>query len=307
MSDLELRTTMNFQYGVAREIAPDLAPGVQRIVAENPSPFTFKGTNTYIIGTRELAVIDPGPDDAAHRAAILKAVAGRPVSHILLTHTHHDHYDGLGPLQADLRAAICGYGREAPTLRKISPDGTESADHAFRPDIAMRDQQTIEGTDWSLTALFTPGHAPDHLCFELADARGPTGVTFSGDHVMAWNTSVVAPPEGRMADYLASLQHMEGRGAKLYLPGHGGKLKEPERMVHAYRVHRNWREKAIHRAIAEGHSTIIAIVNLVYPGIDPRLVRAASLSVQAHVEHLIEQRRVTCDGPVTFDRPLSIA
>ena len=290
---------MNFEYGVARE----LAPGVLRIVANNPSPFTFKGTNTYVVGTRTLAVIDPGPEDPDHCDAILRAVAGRRVSHIVLTHTHHDHFDGLDRLQDRLGAIVCGWGREAPAANRSSPAGGESADRSFRPKLKLADNQTIDGDGWSLTALFTPGHAPDHLCLVL----GETGITFSGDHVMAWNTTVVAPPEGRMADYLGSLQRLEGRGARLYLPGHGGKLKEPERMVHAYLVHRNWREKAIYRAIGDGHPTIVDIVNLVYPGIDPRLVRAASLSVQAHVEHLIEQKRILCDGPVTFDRRLSVA
>ena len=308
MADLEFRTKMNFDYGVAREIASDLAPGVLRVVANNPSPFTFKGTNTYIVGTRELAVIDPGPDDPAHCEAIMRAVAGRPVSHIVLTHTHHDHFDGLDRLQDRLEAKVSGYGREAPSVNRTSAmDGGENADRSFRPELVLRHEQTIEGDGWSLTALHTPGHAPDHLCFVLGQAGRATGVTFSGDHVMAWNTSVVAPPEGRMADYLASLQRLEGRGATLYLPGHGGKLRQPERMVHAYLVHRNWREKAIFRAIEEGHRTIVDIVNLVYPGIDRRLVRAASLSVQAHVEHLIEQNRILCAGPVTFDRQLSVA
>ena len=312
MADLEFRTKMNFDYGVAREIAPELAPGVLRVVANNPSPFTFKGTNTYIVGTAELAVIDPGPDDPVHCEAVVRAIAGRPVSHIVLTHTHHDHYDGLDRLQDTLQAKVCGYGREAPAASSKSPvDGGERADRSFRPDVVLRHDQTIEGDGWALTALFTPGHAPDHLCFVLGGPDrangGATGVTFSGDHVMAWNTSVVAPPEGRMSDYLASLQRLEGRGARLYLPGHGGKLKQPERMVHAYLVHRNWRENAIYSAIQDGHRTIVDIVNLVYPGIDRRLVRAASLSVQAHVEHLIEQNRILCDGPVTFDRQLSVA
>ena len=303
MAALEFRTKMKFEYGVAREIAPELAPGVQRIVANNPSPFTFKGTNTYLVGTRELALIDPGPDDPAHCEAVLRAVAGREVTHIILTHTHHDHFDGLERLQSHLGAMVCGYGRDKVGPRRTSPDGSESSDRSFKPDLVVRHEETIAGADWSLTALFTPGHAPDHLCFVLDG----TGVTFSGDHVMGWNTSVVAPPEGRMADYLASLQRLEGRGAKLYLPGHGGKLTEPERMVHAFLVHRNWREKAIYRAIEDGHRTIVDIVNLVYPGIDPRLVRAASLSVQAHVEHLIEKHRILSDGPVTFDRRLSVA
>lgn len=296
MPELELRTKMNFAYGVPRE----LAAGVVRIVANNPSPFTFKGTNTYIVGATDLAIIDPGPADEDHAHAVLAAVAGRHVSHIVLTHTHHDHFDGLPRLQAALPdAVICGYGRHAPGTsgRRTAIDGAEASDTSFEPRVVMRDGDWIAGSDWRLTALFTPGHAPDHLCLALDGA----GITFSGDHVMAWNTSVVAPPEGRMSDYLASLQRMLGRNDTLYLPGHGGKLNEPERMVRAYLVHRRWREEAILNAIKDGRQTINDVVSLVYREIDSRLVRAASLSVQAHVEHLIERQLVTCGDPLTFD------
>ena len=184
-----------------------------------------------------------------------------------------------------------------------SLDGSESSDVDFAPDIALRDGDNIDGDGWRLTALFTPGHAPDHLCFALGDSS----VLFSGDHVMGWNTSVVAPPEGRMADYLASLDRLKGRGHTLYLPGHGGKLKDPERMVRAYMFHRQWRESSILTAIKDRGCSIAEIVNLVYPGIDRRLVRAASLSVEAHVVHLMEKGLVTCHGPLTSDRRLSAA
>lgn len=300
MAELELRTRMNFEYGVPRE----LVPGVERVVAKNPSPFTFKGTNTYIVGTRDVAIIDPGPEDEAHCDAVVTAVGGRRVSHILLTHTHHDHLDGLDRLHAAVGGIVCGYGREAPaTPSRSAYDGSESSKKSFRPEIVMRDGDKIAGEGWAITALHTPGHAPDHLAFALEG----TGVLFSGDHVMAWNTSVVAPPEGRMADYLPALEKLIGRGDTLYLPGHGGKLMSPERMVRAYLWHRHQRERSIYDAVADGRRTINEIVSLVYPGLDPRLVRAASLSVQAHVEHLIEQSRLTCDGPVTWDRQLSLA
>lgn len=300
---IDLSKRINFEYGVPRE----LAPGVQRIVCNNPGPFTYKGTNTYIVGTRSLAIIDPGPDDAAHCAAIVKAVGGRAVSHVVLTHTHHDHFGGLARLAAEINATTAGYGREAPAgAKRRSPiDGTEGSDNSFRPDIVLRDGDTIDGDGWRLEALFTPGHAPDHLCFALTG----TGVVLSGDHVMAWNTSVVAPPEGRMGDYLPALERLIGRGDTLYLPGHGGKLIQPERMVRAYLVHRRMREEAILGVIrdAGGTATIDGIVSLVYRGLEPKLVRAASLSVQAHVEHLIERRLVTCAGPMSFDCRLSPA
>ncbi len=300
---IDLNQRINFTYGEPRE----LEPGVARVVANNPSPFTFKGTNTYILGTRTLAVIDPGPDDEAHYAAILRAVAGRPVSHIVLTHAHGDHADGIPRLQSALDAPLAAYGYEGRDARG-SPDTprlTEAGSKSVRPDIVLRDRSVIEGDGWKLEAIFTPGHMPDHLCFAL---DGPDfaqkDILFSGDHVMAWNTSVVAPPDGNMGDYLASLERLRGRNDRLYLPGHGGKLATPERMVRAYLIHRRMREEAILNTIRERPRTITEIVAVIYPTIDPKLVRAASLSAQAHVEHLMSRALVACDGPLTWDRQL---
>ncbi len=300
MPDLEFRTDIDFVYGQPRE----LVAGVSRIVANNPSPFTYKGTNTYLIGTDELAVIDPGPEDEAHTAAVLAAIAGRPVSHIILSHTHHDHIGGLAGLAEALPAAkVCGYGRRArnPGAGRSAADGSETSDVDFQPEIVLRDGDAIGGDGWRLEVLHTPGHAFDHLCFALSG----TGVLFSADHVMAWNTSVVAPPEGRMADYMSSLERLMGRGDTLYLPGHGGRLERPERTVRAYLLHRRWREEAILGVIRDGRKTIREIVTVIYRNIDARLIRAASLSVQAHVEHLIERGLVNCAGPVTFESELS--
>jgi len=298
LMSIELSQRMTFEYGEPREIAP----GVQRLVAKNPSPMTFKGTNTYLVGTHSLAVIDPGPDDGEHCAAIVKAVAGRPVSHIVLTHAHGDHSDGVARVMDALKAPLAAYGYDARAggALKITPDSREVGVKSVRPDIMLRDRDPIVGGGWRLEALFTPGHAPDHLCFELSG----TGILFSGDHVMGWNTSVVAPPEGKMSDYLASLDRLRGRGDTLFLPGHGGKLAEPERMVRGYLIHRRMREDAILSAIRARPKSITEIVSLIYPTIEPKLVRAASLSVQAHVEHLIERNLVRGDDPIVFDRQL---
>ncbi len=295
---IELSQRMNFVYGEPRE----LAPGVVRLVADNPSPMTFKGTNTYIVGTRTLAVIDPGPDDEAHCSAIVRAVGGRQVSHIVLTHAHGDHSDGVPRLAEALQAPLAAYGYEPATsaTSRLAPDGREVGVKSVRPDIVLRDRDSIVGDGWSLEALFTPGHSPDHLSLVLVGS----GILFSGDHVMAWNTSVVAPPEGRMSHYLESLERLRGRGDRLYLPGHGGKLADPERMVRGYLIHRRMREDAILTAIREKPRTINEIVSLLYPSIAPKLIRAASLSVQAHVEHLIERRLIHADDPTSFDRSL---
>ncbi len=301
MDGLTFKTTMDFSYGVASE----MGPGVARIVAENPGPFTFKGTNTYLVGTKSLAVIDPGPDDEKHCQAILAAAEARPITHILITHTHRDHVDGLKRLQAATGAKSCGNRRSDASRGSIasSPSGRDFVDLDFAPDIDMGDGDRVEGEDFTLTALHTPGHAPDHLCFALEES----GMVFSGDHLMAWNTSVIAPPEGRMSDYMASLEKLMAREDRVLLPGHGGRIEEPARTAKAYLIHRRWREQAVLDAVRAGHETIRKIVPVVYRGIDARLVMAAALSVQAHVEHLIERGLLTCQEHPTFDHPLSAA
>lgn len=299
--DLLFKTTMDFAYG---EPAP-VSPGIVRIVAENPSPLTFKGTNTYLVGMTELAVIDPGPIDEAHLAAIVKAAAGRPIRQILITHAHRDHVDGALALQQQTDAPILGYGREdfAPVGPETNPQGSEFIDYVFAPDVKIAHGQIVEEKEWRLQAIYTPGHAPDHLCFALLGRN----ILFSGDHVMAWNTTLVAPPEGNMADYVESLELLLPRAESVYLPGHGGRIDDPQRTVRAYLLHRRWREEQVLEAIREGVGSIQSIVPVIYPTIDRKLTSAAALSVQAHVEHLIARGLVTCDGAPTWDQPLSPA
>lgn len=298
--DIPFKKTIEFEYGVPRE----LVPGIVRLVANNPSPFTFKGTNTYIVGTARPVLIDPGPDDEAHFNAIIKTLGDRKLSHILLTHTHHDHVDGMARLKAATGALSCGYGRNAPLagIHRKSSSGSEYVDNDFIPDVPLNDNATLTtGDGHVLTAIHTPGHAPDHLCFALGD----TGNLFSGDHVMGWNTSVVAPPEGNMNAYMRSLERLLERKDATYFPGHGGRIEQPNRVVRAFIVHRNMREQAILDRIRLGPTTIPDIVTAVYRGLEPRLVNAAALSVQAHVERLIERQLVTCQEPLTRDRVLS--
>jgi glyoxylase-like metal-dependent hydrolase (beta-lactamase superfamily II) len=292
---------MNFAHGVARE----LAPGVVRLVANNPGPFTFKGTNTYLVGNSDLVLIDPGPEDAAHLQAILETIGNRRLGHILITHTHRDHVDGLAALVAATGAKTAGFGRRAiaPGAKRTSASGSEYVDQDFRPDMHLAHGDRLAGDGWAVTALHTPGHAPDHLCFELEGS----GLLFSGDHVMGWNTSVVAPPEGSMADYLRSLELLGGRSDGIYLPGHGGRVEEPQRLVKAFLLHRRMREQAILDCIRGGTNTVKAIVPAVYRGLDPKLTNAASLSVLAHVEHLIARGLVRCDSPLSADRALFAA
>ncbi len=298
-NDLSFKTDMKFSYGSPST----LAPGVARLVCENPGPFTFKGTNTYLVGSDALAVIDPGPRDDKQIDDILKAAAGRPISHILITHTHRDHVDNAQALKDATGAITCGYRRTGAARGNIerSPSGTEFVDIDFIPDVELQHDDEIAGEGWTLTALHTPGHAPDHICYALNGSE----IIFSGDHVMAWNTSVVAPPEGRMADYLASLQLLLGRSESRYLPGHGGRIEEATRMVKAYLLHRRWREQAIVAAIRDGRESVRDVAMLIYDNLDPKLHNAALLSVMAHVEHLIERDIVTGEGPLSFDQRLS--
>lgn len=289
--EIPFRKEMTFEYGVPRE----LAPGVQRIVANNPSPFTYKGTNTYVLGQgSSLMLVDPGPSDDQHFDAMMRCIGQRRLTHVVVTHTHRDHIDGLDRLVKATGARTAGFGRKAPVVgaRKTSSIG-EYSDEDFVPDVRLADGDRLEGEGFALGCLHTPGHAPDHLCFAIEG----TGILLSGDHVMSWNTSVVAPPEGNMGAYMRSLDKLLHRKDELFFPGHGGRLSQPQRVVKAFIVHRRMREDAIFACIRDGRQTIPEIVAAVYKGIDQRLVRAASSSVAAHIESLVERGLVITEGP----------
>ncbi len=272
-----------------------MADGVVRITAPNPSPFTLHGTNTYLIGGDELAVLDPGPDLDVHFEALMAAIAGRAVTHILVSHTHRDH----SPLAARLRQATGartyaeGPHRAARALHEGETNALDAAsDTDFRPDVAVADGALIEGRGWAVEAVHTPGHAANHLAFAL---RG-TGILLTADHVMGWSTSIVAPPDGSMADYMASLDKLLARDDTLYLPGHGGPVTNPRNYVKGIKAHRKMRERAIVERIAAGDRTIPEIVGAIYRDTDPRLHGAAALSVLAHLEDLASRGGVLADG-----------
>ena len=291
---LAFKTEMEFAYGEPSV----MGPGVSRIVANNASALTFKGTNTYLVGTDQLAVIDPGPGDPAHRDAILKAAAGRPITHILATHAHRDHVDGLDALRDATGAKTYAFphaSRRAPH----SPGVVESeyTNHDFPIDVALAHDDRIEGEGWKLTALHTPGHAPDHVCFALEG----TGIVFCGDHVMAWNTTVVAPPDGRMSDYIRSLELLLERDDELLLPGHGGRITAPRRTAKAYLLHRRWRDQAILEAVRNGTDTVRKLLPVIYSDLDPKVVGAATASLRAHIEYLAERGLVAWEDPADVD------
>lgn len=288
-SKLAFRTEMNFDYGVASEVAP----GVRRIVANNPGPFTYKGTNTYIVGHGDVAVIDPGPDDGAHLKALSEALRGERITQILITHTHRDHTEAVVPLKDHSGAPVLAFGKTGKErgARTTSPSGKAFVDLDLAPDEVLKDGDTIKGGDWALDAIHTPGHAPDHLCFALVGQR----TVLSGDHVMGWNTTVVAPPEGSMADYISSLERLLDRNDKVFLPGHGGRIETPRRVVRAYLMHRKMRESAIYGCLESGDRFIPQIVPKIYGSLDAKLAPAAALSVLAHLEHLVERGLVQCE------------
>ena len=293
---LDFDTQFQPRYGDAVE----LLPGIRRLTVNNPSPFTFHGTNSYIVGDETLAVIDPGPEDDDHLAALVAAIGGRPVSHIFVSHTHKDH----SPLAARLKAmtgaltVATGRHRAARPLRigEINPLDA-SADLDFAPDIAAADGSVIDGDGWALRTIHTPGHAANHAVFALEG----TGTLFSADHVMAWATSIVAPPDGAMSDYMASLDKLLARDDTLFLPGHGGALRQPAKFMRGLRSHRKMRERAILERVKAGDRTVAEMVAAIYRDTDPRLHGAAGLSVLAHLEDLIARGRVTADDDVSID------
>ncbi|NEI51928.1 MBL fold metallo-hydrolase [Rhizobium ruizarguesonis] len=276
--------------------AVPVVSGVERVTVNNPGPFTFFGTNSYIVGSSSVAVIDPGPEDEAHYQALMAALGGRAVTHIFVSHTHRDHSPLARRLQAATGAVTVGQGphRPARPLREgeVNPF-SESSDLSFVPDMALSDGQTLSGDGWALTAVLTPGHTANHAAFALAGRD----VLFTGDHVMAWSTSIVAPPDGSMADYMASLDRLIAREDQLLLPGHGGPVTEPAGFLRALKAHRLRREQAVLARVQAGDTQIAEMVKVIYRDTDPTLHGAAALSVLAHIENLMERGEIAADGP----------
>lgn len=264
-----------------------LSPLVRRVLVNNPSPYTFRGTCSFIVGKGRVAIIDPGPDDDAQLAALLEAVRGETVTHIVVTHSHADH----SPLAQRLRQAT---GARTYAQGGVTPQGEAalrldaSIDHAFVPDVTLADGDAMTGPGWTLEALFTPGHMSNHMCFALKEEQA----LFSGDHVMSWATSVIAPPDGDMGQYFASLRKLLDREDQVYHPGHGPSRRDPLPLVRGYLAHRRMREEAIRARVAQGARSVPEIVAAIYADVDPKLHGAAALSTMAHLNHLVEQGKL---------------
>jgi len=283
------------QFDLAPGVPEEVMPGVRRLLANNPSPFTFKGTVSYIVGRGNVAIIDPGPLDERHIGALLDAVRGETVTHVFVTHTHRDHSPAAARIKTATGALVLAQGPHRPA-RPLHLGETArleaSNDVGFRPDRALADGETVHGADWTLEAVATPGHTANHMAYALREPK----LLFSGDHVMAWSTPVVAPPDGCMRDYVASLEKLARRSEPVYLPSHGGAVREAPRFVQYYIRHRQDREAAILQRLAQGEADIPTLVRGIYVGLDPRLVKAAGLSVLAHLEDLVTRGLVTTAG-----------
>jgi glyoxylase-like metal-dependent hydrolase (beta-lactamase superfamily II) len=283
MTDL----TFDRDFDVVPGEAQALSPLIRRVLVNNPSPFTFKGTSTFIVGRGQVAVIDPGPDDEDHLQALLAALAGETVTHILVTHSHADHSPLARRLKEATGARTHAYGPVAAQASGgLRLDA--SIDHGFVPDVTLGEGDAVTGPGWTLEALFTPGHMSNHLCFALPEEAA----LFSGDHVMAWATSVIAPPDGGMGPYFASLRKLLDREDQVYYPGHGPAKRDPLPLVRGYLAHRRMREEAIRARVRLGARTVPDIVAAIYADVDPKLHGAAALSTTAHLDHLVEQGKL---------------
>lgn len=289
---------LQFAYGTVS----GLSPLVRRVIAQNPSAFTFHGTGTYILGHGDgVAVIDPGPDDPAHVEALLDNLRGETVSHILVTHTHRDHSPGAALLKARTGAQTWAFGPHPQP--KGGPAVEEGGDHDFMPDHLLQDGEVLQGKGWTVSALHTPGHISNHLCFALHEEKA----LFSGDHVMGWSTTVISPPDGSMTDYYASLNRLLPRDDVRYYPTHGAPIDamntghSPQHFARALIEHRQAREAQIMNCLKAGPQTIPQMVGAMYADIPQYLHPAAARSVLAHLIHMVEDGRVQVDGDGAAD------
>lgn len=278
-----------------------LCPGLVRVIAPNPSAMTYWGTNSYLLGTKSVAVIDPGPDDATHLDALLAAIDARPVSHIFVTHSHLDHSPLARPLSERTGAPIYAFGPSeagrSPMMQLLAETGLvgggEGRDSAFQPDIQLTDGQTVRTDEWELTALHTPGHMGNHLCYLWGNAA------FSGDHVMGWASSMISPPDGDLGDFLAACRRLSLSGIQQLYPGHGDPCPDAQSRIGELILHRQNREKQILDALSAGPANAAELAQMIYSEVAQNLLGAAERNVLAHLITLYERRYITTMGQLT--------
>lgn len=285
---IPFRYEFDYKYNESQQ----LTPFIRRVLAPNPSAFTFRGTGTYIVGQGNVAVIDPGPVIPEHIDALKQALDGERVTHILITHTHMDHSPASAPLKEYWNAPTYGYGPHGAGKIEQGVQVEEGGDMDFEPDIKIRHGDVIEGDGWTIECVFTPGHTSNHMCFALEEEK----TLFSGDHVMGWSTSVISPPDGDMSDYMNSLELLLARNDRIYWPTHGPAIEKPHEHVQAFIEHRLEREQQIIECLRQGVTNIADMVPMMYKDVDENLYPAASRSVLAAMLRLIDTGRVDCDG-----------
>ena len=266
----------------------EISPLIRRVLARNPSPFTFHGTGTYILGRGRVAVVDPGPLIDEHLAALQRVLQGETITHILITHTHTDHSPAAAPLKAATGAPTYGFGPHGSGKLLDGVTVEAGGDMDFQADIEVRDGTVIEGDGWSVECVYTPGHTSNHICFGLREEQA----LFTGDHVMGWSTTVIVPPDGDMRQYFQSLERLQSRTDRRFYPTHGNPIQSPAQFVTALIAHRRAREAQIAACLARQITHIPAMVAVIYSEIDPKMHPAAALSVRAHLEHMVTNGQV---------------
>jgi glyoxylase-like metal-dependent hydrolase (beta-lactamase superfamily II) len=290
---IPFRRELEFEYGQAERVGPR----IRRVIAKNPSPFTLYGTGTYIIGNGQVAVIDPGPADPQHIQAIFDATRGETITHVLVTHTHTDHSPGCALLKKRVEVPTYAYGPHGAGKLEEGVPVEEGGDMEFEPDHLVRHGDIIEGGDWSVECVYTPGHTSNHMCYQLREDQA----LFTGDHVMGWSTSIISPPDGDMAAYLASLELLLGRDDKVFWPTHGPRIEQPKELVRAFIEHRRERETQILECVGQGVGKIRDMVPIMYTSTPEFMFPAAARSVLAAVEYLVKKGALLSSDGISLD------
>ncbi len=298
-ASIPFRRHLDFAYGKVEQVAP----GVRRIIAENPSPFTLYGTGTYILGRGQVAVIDPGPADSVHIGALVAGLKEETISHILITHTHMDHSPGCRLLKEHTNAQTYAYGPHGAGKLEQGVPVEEGGDMEFQPDLLVRDGDVLTGDGWSVECVYTPGHTSNHMCYQLREGR----MLFTGDHVMGWSTSIISPPDGDMGAYFASLEKLLNRDDSAYWPTHGPMVDDPKTLVRAFVKHRQDREEQILHCVEQGVHLIQNMVPRIYVELPEFMYPAAARSVLASVEHMVANGLLATEGRVQLAARYSLA